>query len=312
MLGKNKGVYGLLVLATVLWGSTAAVSKVVSNQIPPITTALLRFLLVTVMMFPYLWFVEKAPRPKGRDLLLLIWMGFIGVYLHNMLFLAGIKFSTATNGALINAIYPGMTALILFFFYRETLRPLQVVGIILSLIGVGLIVTKGSLEVLLELKFNLGDIFLSITAITWPVYTLIGRRMGGSCGPAAAIAYSSLFGTIFLLPTALFMEPMSIHPSSWSFSVLLKLFYLGFVNGGLAYIWWNQGVLRLGPNRSAIFMNIVPLSGIIFAVFFLREHVMPSQIAGGLFIIFGIILTNFLKGDSFNFRRGGEPLERRH
>lgn len=292
MFIHSKGVYAQLVLATVMWGSTSVASKVVLTQIPPITTAFIRFSLMTVIMFLYLGLFEQITWPKRSDILSFITMGFMGVYLHSILFFAGVKFSTATNATLINAIYPGMTALFLFFIYKEKLHQVKVVGILLSLVGVIVVVTKGSLDIILGLRFNLGDIFLLLTAVTWPLYTIINRRLAGSYSPIVITAYTGLVGSILLLQTALLMEPWSYQLTGISVTVLLNLIYISLFTGVLSYIWWNQGVIKLGSNQAAVFMNIVPLSGIIFAVFLLGEHIVISQLAGGIFIICGIILAN--------------------
>lgn len=292
MDNHRKGVYVQLVLATVMWGSTSTAAKVILTQIPPITTSLIRFSVMTVIMFIYLGLFEKLSWPKRSDLLAFFAMGVTGVYLHNIFFLAGVKFSTATNATLINAIYPGMTAIFLFFLYKEILQKVKVIGILLSLLGVVVVVTKGSLAVILGLRFNLGDIFLLLTAITWPLYTIINRRLAGSYSPTVITAYTGLIGSMLLLPTALMMEPFSFRLTSISYPVLLNLIYITVFTGILSYIWWNQGVIKLGSNRAAVFMNIVPLAGIIFAVFLLGEHIVVSQIVGGFLIIGGIILAN--------------------
>lgn len=292
MDNHHKGVYVQLVLAVVMWGSTASAAKIVLTQIHPITTSLIRFSVMTLIMFIYLGLFKKFTWPKRSDLPAFFAMGFTGVFLHNVFFLAGVKFSTATNATLINAIYPGMTAIFLFFLYKEILQKVKVIGILLSLLGVVVVVAKGSLAVILGLSFNLGDIFLLLTAITWPLYTIINRRLAGSYSPIVITAYSGLIGSILFLPTALILEPFPIRLTNISSAVLFNLIYITVFTGVLSYIWWNQGVIKLGSNRAAVFMNIVPLAGIIFAVFLLGEHIVVSQIVGGVLIIGGIILAN--------------------
>ena len=291
-MDNSKGVYAKLVLAMIMLGSNSTASKVILTQIPPVTASLFRFSLMTVILLLYLGLFEQLPIPKRSDLLSFFAMGFTGVYLNNIFWLVGVKYSTAANASLINAIYPGMTAIFLFFLFKETLQKLKVIGILLSLLGVVVIVSKGSLAVILGLSFNLGDIFLLLTAITWPLYTIINLRLSVNYSPIVTTAYSGLVGSILFLPTALLMDSSPTRLASISFPVLLSLLCYSLLGGVLSYIWWNQGVAKLGSNRAAVFMNLVPLVGIIFAVFLLGEHIVLSQIAGGVLSISGIIVAN--------------------
>ena len=299
-MDTSKEVYAKLVLAMVMWGSASTAAKVILTQIPPITTSFIRFSVMTIIMFIYLGLFEQLPIPKRSDLLAFFAMGVTGVYLHNIFFLAGLKFSSATNATLINAIYPGMTAIFLYFLYKERIAKVKVVGILVSLVGVVIVVAKGSLAVVLGLRFNLGDIFLLLTAITWPLYTIINRRLAGSYSSIVITAYSGLIGSILLLPTVLLTESSSLRLTSVSYPVLLNLIYITIFTGVLSYVWWNQGVSKLGSNRAAVFMNIVPLAGIVFAVFVLGEHLVVSRIVGGIIIISGIILANVSGKDEIN------------
>ena len=207
MASRSKGIYLLLILTNIFWGINSVTAKFVLTELPPITIAFVRFGLITLLLMASAVVYGKFSIPDKNDLYLFIGMGITGVYLHNMLFFTGVKFSSAANATLISAVNPAIMALFSFFLYRETLRPIQIAGIFLSLLGVTVIITKGSLAVLFGMEFNFGDILLSITPVSWSVYSLIGRKLMKRYDPLIVTAYAGLFGAVLLLPTALLLEP---------------------------------------------------------------------------------------------------------
>jgi len=210
------------------------------------------------------------------------------VFLYNALFLAGLARTTATNGSLIVAFNPILTAVLSALWLSERVRPLQAAGLLLALLGVGVVITKGSLAVVRSLSFNPGDLLLLGAPLAWALYTILGKKVLAWFPPLAATAYAALFGTLLLLPAAAAEGRLLTGASlltGYGWLSVLQLALLGTVAG---FVWWYEGVDALGAARAAVFVNLVPLFGVLLAALILRERMEWPQLFGGVLVLAGV------------------------
>lgn len=286
----EKKVYLLLTATAVLWGGNAVTAKFTVGELSPSVVVFVRFTGVTIILLAMTLLTNgKKGLPTVRQLPGIIALGIIGIFLQNYLFYTGVKYSTATNASLLAAANPTITALLTAIFYHEKLRPKQLYGIGVSFLGVAIVVTKGSWQVISQLEFNYGDVLLAIAPVTWAIYSLIGRRVMQQIPALTATAWSSLVGTVLLFILALsegFTGQIQLSAYGWA-----NMIYMIIGSGVLAFYWWNKGVAVIGPNRAAIFVNIIPVAGMICAALLLHEAITMLQIAGAIMIIAGVWLT---------------------
>jgi len=291
----DKGVYILLIITNVLWGINAVTAKFVVNEILPVTTAFLRFGSVSIILGIAVWFSEgKKALPSRKQIPGIILLGLTGIFLNNFLFFNGIQHTTAANASLLVGGGPVFTAVLCAVFLKERLNFKQLLGIGISFIGVGAVVTKGSWEVISGLSFNLGDISLVVASVSWSVYSILGRGIMRQMSALAATAWSSAIGSICLLLLAVwqgFDGTVKLSPLGWS-----SMIFMIIGSGLLAFCFWNHGVSVVGPNKAAIFINIIPLSGMLFAMLLLGETLTGPQLIGAGLIITGVRLTTASKG----------------
>ena len=286
----EKKVYLLLTATAVLWGGNAVTAKFTVGELSPAIVVFVRFTGVTIILLVMTLLTSgKKGIPTVRQLPGIITLGITGIFLQNYLFYTGVKYSTATNASLLAAANPTITALLTAIFYHEKLRSQQLYGIVVSFLGVAIVVTKGSWQVISQLEFNYGDVLLAVAPVTWAIYSLIGRRVMRQIPALTATAWSSLVGTILLFILAL-KEGFTgqIHLSAYGWA---NMIYMIIGSGVLAFYWWNKGVAVIGPNRAAIFVNVIPIAGMICAALVLHEVITILQIAGAIMIIAGVWLT---------------------
>jgi drug/metabolite transporter (DMT)-like permease len=287
-------IYLKLVLTTFFWGGTFVAGKWAIGEAPPFLVATLRFAIATILLWTIVAWRERRnghpfPLPRGWGQWAgLLSLGLTGVFLYNFLFLKGLTWTTATNGALIAAFNPLLTALLSAAWLKERLRPVQLVGLCLALFGVGVVVTNGSIDVLRRLSFNPGDLLILGATLAWALYTTLGKKVLSRISPLVASAYASLFGTLLLLPAAalegsLFSGVHRLTVFGWI--SVLQLALLGTV---AAFVWWYEGVEALGASRAAVFVNLVPLFGVILSTLMLGETMGVSQLAGGSLVVLGV------------------------
>lgn len=283
--------YILLLMVCLIWGATPASGKFTVEAFSPLTITSMRFGLIALVLF--LWLIVtrdvKSLKPPRDVLKICFAMGFMGVLVHNGLLFLGLNYTTATNTALIESIGPTATTLLAFFFLGERLNRFGWIGIIISCFGALCIVSKGSIDVILSLSFNIGDILIVICEIAWSAYAVISWGIQGKLGTIAVTAWSALFGSLLCFIVGLATNSLHIYevtpPALYGFA------YLVVFSGIFAFVAWNYAIQKVGASKAGVFVYLVPLTGGIVGVVFLGEEIHLSVLIGALFILSGVALT---------------------
>ena len=283
--------YFLLLAVTFIWGATPACGKLLVDALSPLLLTGLRFLFISAVIFAFLLLTHrKAELKLNKELFYLTFaMGFMGITVHNGLLFAGLHHTTATNTALIESIGPTATTLLAFIFIGERLTRTGLLGIFISCIGALCIVTKGSIDVLLNLKFNIGDLMILACEVAWSAYVIIGWKTNGKISSLALTAWSTLFGSACCFAVGLATN--SLHFGVIDMMAVAGFSYLALASGLFSFIAWNFAVTKVGASKAGSFVYIVPLTGALIGITVLNERVELAQILGGLLIIFGVIIT---------------------
>ncbi|MDC3413475.1 DMT family transporter [Terrihalobacillus insolitus] len=174
--------------------------------------------------------------------------------------------------------------------YKEKFTKIQLFGVSLSLIGVFTVITKGSLDVILNLSFNPGDLTMLLAMVVWSIYSIFVKQHNRKFPTYGALLVMIMFSFVFLIPMAA-IEYTQLGSITWSPSVILGLFYLGIFPSVVALIAWNSAVNQIGPSQSSIFLNFIPVFTMIGAVLFLGESIKILQLIGAIMVISGIMIT---------------------
>ncbi len=285
--------YCSLVLTTLLWGGTFVAGRLLAAELTPSSSAFLRFLIAGVALTPILIFSErKVTLPPRNTLLPLLLLGATGVFLYNVLFFFGLKHIGGGRASLIIACTPLAISVSGIIFLRERPTLLKGFGILLSLAGALVVISNGHLESILSLSFGVGEKALVGCVFSWTAYTIIGRSVLRSMSPLSSVYYSCLAGTFLLLAPALggglLHDISSISAPGW-----LCLGYLGVFGTALGFSLYYAAINRIGTTRAGVFINLVPVFGLLLSWLLLDESVTPTVLSGGLLVLTGIALTNF-------------------
>lgn len=299
--------YFVLALACVLWGGTPACGKVLVSKMPPLTLTGVRFLIMAAFIFLFLALTRRGRLeffPHGvRAWVVIFLMGLTGVYLHNTVLMTGLNYTTASNTALIESIGPTVTSVLAFLVIGERLSPKGWLGIAISCAGAICIVVRGSLGALMSLDINKGDVIVLFAESMWSVYTVVSWYLPSKVGSLSATAWSGLFGAVMCLSTA--AAAGEIKCENFGLDGLFSMAYMVFGSGIAAFVGWNWGVQRVGASKTGVFVYIVPVAGALMGYFFLGERLHPAQVAGGVIILMGMVLTMRSKTAS---RRGSRSV----
>lgn len=282
--------YLLLVLATLFWSGNFVLGRAVRAEVPPVGLAFWRWTTGSILIIGFAWPHLKRDWPMiMRHWKLMLLLAFLGVTLFNTLVYTGLQFTTAINALLMQSTMPVLIVLMSYLLFRETVTPLQIVGILLSLAGVLAIVGQGDLTMLLGLSLNLGDLLIFIAVAGYAAYSALLRRRP-PLHPLSLIAATFIAGSVVLLPFYLW-EHVSGRTVSPDGVTLLTVGYVAIFPSILAYLCFNRGVELAGANRAGLFIHLMPVFGSIMAILFLGERFQWFHGFGILLILLGIVLA---------------------
>ncbi len=285
-------VYVKLTLTAVFWGGTFVAGRIVARDVGPFSAALLRFLTASICLVLITWRAEgRLPLPGQRLLLPLILLGLTGVLSYNVFFFLGLERIEAGRASLIIANNPVFIALFSALIFRETLRPLAVAGILLSMSGAVLVITRGDLIAAVQGGVGWGELFIFCCVLSWVAYSLIGKTVLTSLTPLVTVTWASLLGMAFLSVPA-WMEGLGAEVFEYAVISWVGILYLGVFGTVAGFVWYYAGIREIGPARASQFINLVPVSAVLLAALLLDETLTVSLLAGGLLVLSGITLTN--------------------
>ena len=281
--------YGLLALTAAIWGVQPLFIKLAVREITPVSLTVVRFILISATIFLIMRWRRKTPLlPPLASLFPLFCMGVTGVAVNNVAQFTGLQYSTVGNATLIASTTPAVTALLAVLFLRERLLPIQWLGIAISLLGVLVLFSKGSLEALLHISFNYGDILFFCAQLGWAAYMLIGFRVMRHLSAMATTAWAGVFGALTTFVYGLFTG--ELHYAPLSTAGMAYMAYVVWVGGVCAMVFWNLGIKAVGAGQAAVFLNIMPLMGVGVGIAVLGEDFYWQECFGAVGILSGVYL----------------------
>lgn len=293
--GRRAGMasaYLLLVIAMLSWSGNGVVGRALAGTVPPFGLSLMRWTIAFVAVLPFAAgeiFAQRAVILRRWRFLLLI--ALLGLTTCNSLGYLGLQWTTALNAGLINSAGPMLTLIAGFIIHRERAAPLQVLGLLVSLLGVFVIVLRGEPGALLRLSVNQGDVAILVGVAAWSVYTVLLRRAPRELSPVALLAVLFGIGAVTVLPFHL-AESWLGRPLPETGNAALGYLYVGLFPAVIAFFGWNRGVAAIGANRASLFSYLMPLFSAGLAHAFLGEEIAPYHLVGGTLILLGIFVAN--------------------
>lgn len=290
--------YILLVLSALFWGGNAVAGKYLADSLPPVTISFIRLaisiLIVIPFLFPTLRREWQAARANIKQLLLLALTGVIG---YNLLSYWALNYTSAINGSLLNSTSPLFMFLLSYMITGEKMAPKYVLSVFISMIGVVFVITQGSLDRLISFQFNVGDLIMLLAVNMWAIYSFLVKKISDEMSTFAVFAYSLSIGFILMVP-AVAVELALVSIDKINSLEWAALFYLGIFPSVCSFLLWNRAVVLIGPSKSSIFLNLIPVFGGLAAFLGLGEMITSSQIIGGCLVFVGVFLSSYTKKSS--------------
>ena len=282
--------YLLLSLTSLFWSGNVVLGRFVAAYIPPITLSVIRWAGAFFILLPF------AARHLARDWPLirrhaglLALLALTGFSAYNTMAYYGLHFTTAINGLLLQSVAPLFVALWSFVLFRDRLSLRQGAGILLSLAGVIVIVCRGSLEILLAIAFNRGDLWFVVALLIYAFYAAM-LRIRPPLHPLSFLAVGMGGGAVLLLP-AMALEIVAGQSMVLDTVTALSLIYVCIFPSLLGYLFLNRGIELIGANRAAPFIHLVPVFGSVLAIALLGEQLRFFHAVGYMLVLAGIMLA---------------------
>ena len=291
MADKRVGIYVMMLLVPMFWGSAFGITKHVLNELPPLTISAIRVLAAGLLMSGWAaWRGEWDTKPLRTHWLELTVLGASGVLGYNFFFATGMQYTSAINGALVVVINPVGTALIavLFLGERGSLRLLS--GVLLSMVGVLTVITRGDWTTLQKMSFNYGEILLLGAVASWIVYTTMIKVVTRKVKPIMATTLSTLLGTLMLMLASLSETGWEKLPFV-SAQTAFELTWLAIFPSFIAFLLFNLGIKEIGASKASAYINLMPVNAVLIAALFYGETVTPAHVAGMILVMSGVLLT---------------------
>jgi drug/metabolite transporter (DMT)-like permease len=281
-----------LLAVAFFWGGTWVAGRVAVGEVSPLATASWRFLLAALTLGAVLWKTEGAPRWQARDWLGVTALGISGIFLYNICFLYGLKHIEAGRGALVVALTPAMIALADWLIFGAVMTKRRFSGVAIAMAGCLLVVTKGDVHLLTSGAVGPGEILILGCVVLWASYTFIGRRVNQRISPLAATFGASLTGWAMLTVAALF-DGSLFALDALTINGIAAIAFLGILGTALSFTWYAAAVHDIGPTRAGMFINLVPVFGVLLGALMLRERLPAATYVGGAIVILGVITLNW-------------------
>ncbi|MEQ1804530.1 MAG: DMT family transporter [Burkholderiaceae bacterium] len=290
----------LLTLAPLLWAGNSVIGRALVGSVGPAALNAMRWGLAFALLLPLGWRVFRRPGAIQQRWVHLALLGLLGVGCYNVLQYLALQTSTAINVTLIASSSPVWMLLLGAFFYGESIRPRQWAGALLSLVGVGFVLSRGSLDTLVQIRFVAGDLYMLLAIVLWAVYSWLLARppesMRGSARPswnwAEFLAVQALFGALWA-GTFAGIEAVALPvPTAWSPGLIAALLYIALGPSLIAYRCWGVGVATVGPAITAFFSNLTPVFAALLSAAVLGEVPQWYHAAAFGLILAGIVVSS--------------------
>ena len=274
-------------MTALFWAGNSIVGRAARELVPPAALSFWRWTFALALLLPLAWPHLKRDWPVLRaHWPILAILGALGIGAFNTLLYTGLQTTTALNSMLIQSAQPALILMVGGLVMRDRTSARQAAGVLVSLAGVLIVVSRGDLALLLALRLNSGDAIIAFAVLLWALYSVLLRKRP-PVHPLSFLAASIMVGLVVIAPVYLaeIASGRLIVPETGS---ALAIAYVSIFPSFLAYLFFNRGVELIGSAATAQYMNVMPLMGAGLAMLFLGEALHLFHVAGLALVLAGI------------------------
>ena len=231
--------YAALVVSMLFFASNHVLGRLIPGEVPPIGLSLWRWVLASLIMLPFTWkgLIHNAPLLRAH------WKLFLQltislVLLGNTTVYIALNYTTAINAGIVAMAQPAATILLTWVIFQETVSRRQTIGAIIAGVGVTIVILRGDLQALTEIRFNIGDVWMVVSILGFTTYAIYLRKVPKGLPPLVLLNIIQILGIAVLLPFYLwetaYVLPMQLNPIT-----VISVLWAGIIVAIGALLLWN-------------------------------------------------------------------------
>ena len=286
----------LLTSASFFWSGNFFAGKIAFlSDLTPFKLGFFRWLLAMLILLPFTYSeIIRNYNYYKKNILLMTFLGFLAVTVFNSLTYISLQTTLIINSTLMASIAPVLMIGFSWLIFKTKTTILQFAGIFLSLLGAFSIILKGNINNLFNLYFTSGDVWMFTAVVSWCLYSVLLKKIDNSISQLASLQVMVILGLLFIFPLYIIENYNTSFLPTQKIDFVI-IIYVAIFASIIAFFSWNKGVSIIGPNRSSLFLHLIPVFSSIWAVSFLNEKFSFFHLIGIIFILSGIILSNIKK-----------------
>ena len=286
----------LLSSASFFWSGNFFAGKIAYlSDLTPFKLGFFRWLLAMLILLPFTYSeIIRNYSYYKKNILLMTFLGFLAVTVFNSLTYISLQTTLIINSTLMASIAPVLMIGFSWLIFKTKTTILQFAGIFLSLLGAFSIILKGNINNLFNLYFTSGDVWMFTAVVSWCLYSVLLKKIDNSISQLASLEVMVILGLVFIFPLYIIENYNTSFLPTQKIDFVI-IIYVAIFASIIAFFSWNKGVSIIGPNRSSLFLHLIPVFSSIWAVSFLNENFSFFHLIGIIFILSGIILSNIKK-----------------
>ena len=304
MKNNNNLAYLILILTTIFWSGNFIVGKAASTyEIPPFSLNFYRWLFAGLILLPFTFReILKKKNYIFNNIGFFVILGITSITIFNSTVYYSLYYMQVISGVLMISTIPVWIMFISSILGIEKTNKFQILGVILSLLGVLFIITKSDIHVIKNLAFNRGDLIMASGMFAWALYSALLKKKTYEISQITLLEVVIISGLVFLVPIYI-LEMNFGNQIILGTPFILTLSYVVIFPGLASFFFWIKGISIIGSNRSGIFLHLMPIFSTILAMVIFKEKFMVYHLIGAILIISGIILSSKIATLSifFNF-----------
>ncbi|MFW5943751.1 MAG: DMT family transporter [Bacteroidota bacterium] len=280
--------YISVLLAMTFWSLTFVWYKMVFEFYEPITTVFLRLVLSSIILVLLMLPLNQLQKVKLKDLKYFLLVTLFQPFLYFLCESFGVKFVSSTLSAVIISTIPLFSPFVTGYFYKERIIKFNIIGIVISIIGVGMVIFERDENVSAT---PLGILLLFLAVAAGIGYSIVVKKLSGKYNSISIVTYHNIIGIFFYLPLFLIIDFDHFISTGYVAQAALPLLELAVFGSSFAFIFFTYSIKKLGVSKSNAFTNAIPVLTAIFAFFLLGESFTVIKMAGIGLVISGLFMS---------------------
>ena len=284
--------YIAMFFAMLFWGLSFIWSKILLEYYQPVTIITLRLFLSSIFLFGVGYLFKRLKPVAKEDRALLVLLSFFQPFLYFIGETIGLKYVSSTTASVLVATIPLFTPVAAYYFLKEKFTVLNVVGILVSVLGVVLVLFTDNFTLSASMK---GILLMALAVFSAVAYSVLTVDLANRYDVFNLIAYQNLIGLIFFLPVFFYFDYQNFVQVEFSWTIAKPLFALAIFASSMAFMLFIYGIQVLGITKANTISNIIPVFTAVFAWFILDERLNWINITGIFVVLSGLFLSQLNK-----------------